>query len=371
MASPALDDDPRLVTQAWLGSRLLLATVALVVMVTQHREWWRVTGAWDVEHFMQIAADGYADKVNMAFFPALPALLHVFSLVHVPMQLAGVLLGLTGSALAAWALYRFAGAIAASLWLFAPTAVFTTVAYTEALFCAAAFWAWERARSGRWLQASLLAAVACSFRVSGLFLIGALVVLAIFGDGDRGRPEPFFRRADHALWLLLPVAVLIAHATYLHHLSGSWTAWFEAQTQGWARGFTTPWQAYQNTLPATETSAWPDRPSVAYVFRAEIVSMGIGVATTLYCLVRRRWASASWVGIQVFAFSISYWFMSVNRAILLWFPLFVALSELVQWRPKGSLGRLLWQGFVTILVVTMIATSIVWAWLYYTGAWAS
>ena len=36
----------------------------------------------------------------------------------------------------------------AVLWLFAPTAVFTTVPYTESLFCAAAFWAWERARRG-------------------------------------------------------------------------------------------------------------------------------------------------------------------------------------------------------------------------------
>ena len=28
------------------------------------------------------------------------------------------------------------------------------VPYTESLFCAAAFWAWERARSDRWLAAA-------------------------------------------------------------------------------------------------------------------------------------------------------------------------------------------------------------------------
>ncbi|HSN42895.1 MAG TPA: hypothetical protein VLR88_02420, partial [Propionibacteriaceae bacterium] len=61
MASLSLDDDPRLVTQAWLGSRLLLAGVAMVVMITQHREWRQITGAWDVDHFVQIARDGYAD----------------------------------------------------------------------------------------------------------------------------------------------------------------------------------------------------------------------------------------------------------------------------------------------------------------------
>ena len=52
-------------------------------------------------------------------------------------------------AFAAAALVRLGGPWAAIAWLFAPTAVFTTVPYTESLFCAAAFWAWERARADR------------------------------------------------------------------------------------------------------------------------------------------------------------------------------------------------------------------------------
>ena len=57
--------------------------------------------------------------------------------------------------------------------------MFTTVPYTESLFCAAAFWAWERARADRWPAAAVLAASACTLRVSGLFLIGALLVMII------------------------------------------------------------------------------------------------------------------------------------------------------------------------------------------------
>ena len=54
--------------------------------------------------------------------------------------------------------------------------------YTESLFCAAAFWAWERARADKWAAAAALAAIACTVRVSGLFLVGALLVLMIADD---------------------------------------------------------------------------------------------------------------------------------------------------------------------------------------------
>ena len=57
---------------------------------------------------------------------------------------------MVGSAVAAAALLRLGGPWAAVAWLFAPTAVFTTVPYTESVFCALAFWAWERARADRW-----------------------------------------------------------------------------------------------------------------------------------------------------------------------------------------------------------------------------
>ena len=97
-----------------------------------------------------------------------------------------MVLSLACSAVAAVALLRLGGPWAAVAWLFAPTAVFTTVPYTESLFCAAAFWAWERARADRWAAAAVLAAVACTVRVSGLFLLGALAVMVLTSP----RPRP-------------------------------------------------------------------------------------------------------------------------------------------------------------------------------------
>lgn len=356
----------RTVLQAWLASRGLIALVALLLAVFQGRSLSDMVDQWDVEHFTNLAMNGYlgrADGTLMAFFPGLPALLRLGVEVGIPIYISGVLIAAVCSYLAASALARLGGPVAAVAWLFAPTAVFTAVPYTEALFCAAAFWAWERARRGHWAAAALLAAAACTVRVSGLFLVGALAVLALTTSG------PWRQRASRLLWLLIPAAVLGLFVLYLHALTGSWTAWYHAQATGWARTMTPPWESFFNTVAATHPN--PEHPLWPPVFWAEIVSMAVGVVVVGWCLGRRLWAEASWVGIQVLAFSISYWFMSVNRAVLLWFPLWMMIAQLVTWQPQHRAGRVTHRLVVAVAFVGSIAAMLAWSWLYFTGNWAS
>jgi hypothetical protein len=328
-----------------------------------------MVSGWDVQHFTRLAEGGYLAEpggILMAFFPGLPSLLHAFLLLGIPVAVSGVVLSTVCSGIAAAALVRLGGPWAAAAWLFAPTAVFTVVPYTESLFCAAAFWAWERARAGRWPAAAVLAGVACSVRVSGLFLVGALVVMVI-----TQRKVGWPARLRPLLWLVIPVLVLAAYASYLHSLTGSWTAWYTAQSTGWVRGFTWPWDSFEHTLPAIAAGAFPDHPWWAAVFRAEMVSMAVGVLVTGWCLARRRWAEASWVGVQVLAFSLSYWFFSVNRAILLWFPLWVMVAEWGTWRPTNEILRV---GHRVVVAAALTASALLmlgWSWLFFTGHWAS
>ena len=359
----------RLVVQAWLASRGLIALVAVLLALREGRSFTDMVSNWDVQHFSRLAEGGYfaePDGILMAFFPGLPVLLAGFLGLGVPIAVGGVLLSLACSALAAAALVRLGGPWAAVAWLFAPPAVFTTVPYTESLFCAAAFWAWERARADRWGAAALLAAAACTVRVSGLFLIGALVVMVLT---SRGLDWP--GRLRRLAWLALPAAVIGAFATYLHGLTGSWTAWYTAQSTGWVRELTPPWQSFLNTIPAIVPGAYADHPWWAAVFRAEMVSMAVGLGVTLWCLRHRLWAEASWVGVQVLAFSLSYWFFSVNRATLLWFPLWIMLARWGTWQPARPVTARLHR----LLVVAAFALSTVlllwWSWLFFTGHWAS
>ena len=189
----------------------MIAAVALVLAVVQQRTLTDMVSNWDVQHFGKLAADGYlaeADGTLMAFFPGWPVILSLFSQLGVPVAISGVIISTACSALAAAALYRLGGPWAAVAWLFAPTAVFTMVPYTESLFCALAFWAWERARADRWLAAALLTSLACTVRVSGLFLVGALLVMIITSDepGEQSyaaRADGDARSSDHGVRDLL------------------------------------------------------------------------------------------------------------------------------------------------------------------------
>lgn len=368
----------RIVIQAWLASRGMIAAVALVLAVVQQRTLTDMVSNWDVQHFGKLAADGYlaeADGTLMAFFPGWPVILSLFSQLGVPVAISGVIISTACSAFAAAALYRLGGPWAAVAWLFAPTAVFTMVPYTESLFCALAFWAWERARADRWLAAALLTSLACTVRVSGLFLVGALLVMIITSD------EPARAKLRRGGLMLVPAAVIMAFATYLYALTGSWTAWYRAQSTGWVRQLTWPWDSFLNTVPAILPGAYANHPWWAAVFRGEMISMAVGVAVTIWCIAvslrarkrsdgpdRPMWGEASWVGVQVVAFSLSYWFFSVNRATLLWFPLWIMLGR---WVAGPGRSRRLHRVLVGCAFGVEIVLMLWWSWLFFTGHWAS
>ena len=390
----------RIVVQAWLASRGLILAVALVLAVVQHRTVTDMVSNWDVQHFAKLSAGGYLadpDGTLMAFFPGWPVLLLLFSQLGVPVAISGVIISTACSAIAAAALYRLGGPWAAVAWLFAPTAVFTMVPYTESMFCALAFWAWERARADRWLAAALLTALACTVRVSGLFLIGALLVM-IFTSA-----KPATVKLRRGALMLIPAAVIMAFAVYLYALTGSWTAWYRAQSTGWVRQLTWPWDSFLNTIPAILPGAYASHPWWAAVFRGEMISMAVGVAVIVWCIVvslRARksasalspskgtqtsvlrqaqhtyWGEASWVGVQVLAFSLSYWFFSVTRATLLWFPLWIMLGRWVA-GPSGEAGLrpssspTLHRALVASAFGVEVVLMLWWSWLFFTGHWAS
>ena len=80
----------------------------------------------------------------------------------------------------------------------------------------------------------------------------------------------------------LPLVLVAAYAWYLWSLTGSWTSWYQAQADGWSRGFTWPWVSLRQTLEATVPGAYPDHPEWAWVFRAELVSMAVGLLVMLF-----------------------------------------------------------------------------------------
>ncbi len=349
-----------------MGAGYLFATAGAGGVVPLLERWQQ----WDFHHYWGIALYGYGGEPtgvpNEAFFPAFPAALWLGHAVGLPHIVAGLLVSLLGGAVAVVALARLAaldhgpdaGRRSVLIWLLAPTAVFLAAPYTEALFLGLALPAWLAARRGRWALAGLLAAGAMSVRVSGVFLAAALVVQWLV-QPDGGPWSDRWRRAGRELpWLAAPGAVLLGWMTYLRWLTGDWLAWVHAQEQEWRRELTPPWVAASHTWEAA-TGGLQDA-NFTWMFRAELVAMAVGVIVTVLLIAHRHWGEATWVGLHVAAFGTSYWFFSVPRATLLWWPLWIGLAV---WSLRR---RWVLPAYVAVCGPLMI----LWAATYLTGRWA-
>jgi Mannosyltransferase (PIG-V) len=348
----------------WLFSRLAVVVLTVAATWTVADEMAGAVPAflsrwdrWDVGLFVKVARFGYQgypqlypDKGVVAFFPGEPLLLRLVHLAVPNWIAAGLLVSLVAGAVASVSLAGIAaldgGAVAASravLYLVvSPYAVFLFAGYSEALFLALALSSWLAARQGRWAVAGVLGGLAASVRITGVFLGAALLVQWVVDA--RGR------RWRDVCALLLPWVVTAGYVVYLHAITGDWAAWQHAQAEQWGRRFTAPWTAFRTTWDAAGNPG--QGAAYAWSFRAEIAAVVLGVLLTVVLLARRRWGEAVYVGGQVAVLATSSFYLSVARATLLWWPVWVLLAS-------ASLGRRWVHGLYLALAVPLAATMVV------------
>ncbi|MFE4378375.1 mannosyltransferase family protein [Streptomyces cyaneofuscatus] len=325
---------------------------------------------WDANHYLHIARDGYfpADAGpwmdgwdnREAFFPGFPLLLRTVHVIVPSWTAAGLLVSLVAGAVAVLALSRMAssyvpedtdGRRTALFFLLSPCAVFLAVGYTEALFLAFALPAWLAAQRHHWATAAALTALATTVRVSGLFLAAAIAVLFVLSVRTR-------RDWRGAAWLALPALPPLAYSWYLHAHTGDWMAWKHAQERGWYRDFHTPWEAWKNTWNAAFEGL--HTTGYAAMFQAELAAMAVGLVLVALLVRHRRWPEAVYVALSLWALGTSYWYVSIPRATLLWWPLWIGLAALSLRRP--------W--FRTAYVCVAAPLSALVALAFLTGRWA-
>ncbi|HEU5034644.1 MAG TPA: mannosyltransferase family protein [Mycobacteriales bacterium] len=340
----------RSVLAVWVASRVGVgvASAAAIWMVIGDRagnlpSWVASWDRWDVGLFVKVAKFGYlgrpehySDRGIVAFFPGEPLLLRAVHAVIGDWIVAGLLISAVAGAVACVALARLGdlewdastGSRAALYLVLSPFAVFLAAGYSEALFLALALPAWLAARRGRWWWAGGLTALAGTVRITAVFLAVALVVQWLvdpLGARPDGSSAAARRRPVHVLALLSAFAGTAAYFGYLRAITGDWLAWAHAQRAVWDRSLTAPWTA----LHATWSGATDPTQGAAYAwsFRAEIVAIAVGVLLCLVLLALRRWAEVVYVGGQVVALGTSSYFLSVARASLLWWPLWLLLAR--------------------------------------------
>ncbi|MFF3763813.1 mannosyltransferase family protein [Streptomyces sp. NPDC001922] len=324
---------------------------------------------WDWHHYRDIAREGYFPDGagpwltgwdnREAFFPGFPLLLRAVHVVVPDWAAAGLLISLVAGAVAVVALARIArlhlpgtdgGRRTVLLFLFSPCAIFLAAGYTEALFLAFALPAWLAAQRRAWPLAAVLTALATTVRISGLFLAAAVAVrfaLALRGRRDRSALP----------WVALPAVPAALHTWYLHAHTGDWMAWKHAQERGWYRDFHAPWDAWRNTWDAA--FAHTQATGYAFMFQAELLAGLVGLLLLGLLVRQRRWPEAVYIALSLWALGTSYWYTSVPRATLLWWPLWIALAGWSLRRPRF--------GTVCLCVAPPLMT--VFAISFLTGRW--
>ena len=342
-----LNLDERAALGMWAAAHLSLFTLAWAAAwayrsVSSHAPLTGVFQHWDANIYQAIAQYGYFSPHSAAnsvvMFPGFPIVLAAVHLVLRNWTLSELSVSAVAGCFAVVSLTRLAGNRSAALYLLTmPVAIFLMVGYTECLFLALAIPAWRSATLGRWYRAALLAGLAGLVRPDGVFLVCALVVMAL--TGPRGE------RVLNAITACLGLTGPAVYEVYLWASTRNWNAWRTADQKGWDLHTVTPLQALKTTWWGAFEH--PYSASYAFEFQLELGAMAVMVLATLAFLWGRRWPEAVYCGLPVLALGTQTWYQTDSRTLLVLFPVWVALASLD--------GRRAWVRYTYLSVCTPLA----------------
>ena len=314
---------------------------------------------WDALHFQSIAGPGYGSvnfETNYAFFPGFPMVMRMVALTGVSLTVAGLIVSLVAGLAAAIALGRLTidvggrpemGVLA---WALAPAAVYLAAPYSEALFCAFAFWAWVMVRRGAWVWASILAMLASCTRVNGLFLAVAVVVAFLTSRQRQWSKAPA---------LVLPFAGVLGVFAYYHALTGSWSTWSQAMEKGWGRrALMNPWDGFTTILDYA--THWELAAPWVVQYRFDIFWTFTIAIVGVVLLFKRWWGEATFALVTAASLATTSW-GSVPRYALIIFPIWMLLGL---WMSNSRVVRLLYVCVAGPLMIVSVA-------VFVNGYWVS
>jgi hypothetical protein len=231
-----------------------IATFAAIVVATRlHRgDLDNLLGKSDGVWYLGIAQHGYGPPppigphgvythlTSLAFFPLYPLLIRVFAVPDLPYLVAALIVtalaGVVAAGLiAAWArpLVGDRGAVAlVAVWSLLPSSAVFDLAYSEALFVAAAAGCLLALQRRRWITAAIAASVGGLTRPTG----GALVLAVGVAAGlEVWRRRRFDRRVMVAV-VLAPLGLGIA-LLHVSLVTDRWNGWFWLESTVWHSGF--------------------------------------------------------------------------------------------------------------------------------------
>jgi hypothetical protein len=311
---------------------------------------------WDAGAYLAVARDGYdpaLDNNRIAFFPLLPMLIRIGSIVAPPL-LVGMAVSFVATVAAGVALYALvrmdcsratARRAVIALNVF-PTAFALVPPYSEPLFLALATWSFVAARRDDWRLAGALGLLAAMARLQGLFLLPALVVEYVVAKRRLG--------LDLAWTGLVGVGTLVYLG--INTVSFGDPFFFMAiQRTSYYHQLTPPWQVLQELILGVFgrplDTFWA---TILLAPLAAFILLGLVAAWSLVSRASRP-SYATYVMVTAASLATLSWPISVPRYILGVFPIFIMIAVLTRrpaaWATYVAFSSMLLATFVSLFVV--------------------
>jgi hypothetical protein len=323
--------------------------------------WFELWNRWDALNYQKLAVHGYSAvgdmRPTMVFYPLYPWTIRLVAIVLNDYLLSALLVSTLASIVAGILLYRLvqldfsrATATLAVWFLFIfPTSYFLHIGYTESLFLTLALGCVLAARTGRWLMAGVLGALACLTRATGLILVPALLV-------EAGH-QYWSTRIWNWQWLAAAI-VPLGFAGYLllnYHVAGDPFAFISIRQEFYFISPAPPWTGVREAIGSLNRT-----PSQAQIIgMQECFFIALGFVCTVVSWIKLRpvysvWMTGNWLLVMSVSFVVS-----VPRYTLTMFPVFFLFAILAR--------RRLWLVVITVwslLYVALFASLFAW------GRWA-
>lgn len=288
------------------------------------REAFTIWSRWDALTFLKIAEHGYSKDNTLVAYPLYPWLTRTLSYVTQDYLAAALLISTIASVTAAVLLRRlvrldFPNAIALrAVWFFMifPTSFFLHVNYTESLFLALAFACLLSARTDRWPEAGVLAAMAAMTRATGLALLPVLCVEVV----QQWRAQRRWRWQ----WLA-PLGVPLGYSVYLainHHVAGSAFAFMEVRRKVFRTQPAWPWHGIHQLIG--DLHRQPNQAEI--VAAAELLFVAIALVFVIIAWFKLRPSYATWMTVNWLGFAGLAFIQSAPRYCLALFPMFILFA---------------------------------------------
>lgn len=274
-------------------------------------DFWGSLGNWDGGHFLGIAADGYSEKFQYAFFPLFPLAIRTLNYLTQNYLFAGILISVVSTFLGTHLLYKlvsldFKKQIAEKVvlvFLFFPTSFYFLTVYSEGLFFLLTISAFYFLRQNRLFWATIFAALASATRLVGLAVVAGILVDVLTKQG----------LTKKNWYILLSFSGFLIYCLFLYKQTGD-LFYFMVAENHWQRVLINPWVGFWETLKNV--------PNGVLDLAFTIFGLGFAIRAFRFLPPSLSIYSLLSVGIPLFTPTLS----SMPRFLLPVFPIFILIA---------------------------------------------